>query len=85
MARLKKQVSRSQRWTDAADAAIRGLQDLLDIQSEFEEWYENMPENLQSSPVGEKLETVCEFDISGALDTATEAIDAELPLGFGRD
>tara|TARA_R100000789_G_scaffold17168_1_gene20340 strand:+ start:100 stop:351 length:252 start_codon:yes stop_codon:yes gene_type:complete len=77
--------TRGQQWTDAADNAIKALEELIDLQAEYEDWYDNMPESLQSSPTGEKLETVVDLGITEALDTAQEAIDTDLPQGFGRD
>lgn len=81
----KKKLSRATRWLDAAMRAEDALQELLDMQSEFEEWRDNLPENFQSTELGQKLDTICDVDIQGALETASEAKDAEPPLGFGRD
>lgn len=97
----KKGTSRAARWAEAeacskADTAgadlSAALEELIEIQSEYEEWKDNLPENLQTAPVGEKLEAVCNLDLQGALDsleevteTITEANNADLPQGFGRD
>jgi hypothetical protein len=80
-----KVVSRVQRWSDAAGQAFSALEELKDIQFEYEEWRDNLPENLQQSAVGEKLETVCQIDLESAMSAVQEAEDADLPLGFGRD
>lgn len=80
-----KPASRAQRWADAAGRAQAALEELKDIQSEFEEWRDNVPENLQSSSLYEKLEAVCDLDIEGAVSTVEEAASVDLPLGFGRD
>lgn len=88
--------SRSKRWEEAAsdaraafDQLQSALETLKDIQSEFEEWKDNLPENLQSSALGEKLETICGLEIEGKADDLESLIDeiegADLPLGFGRD
>jgi len=99
--------SRPKRWVKACDAAraafgdLQGklealqaaMQDIEAIKSEYEEWKDNLPENLQGSALGEKLEEICglelEFDSSASLDEMEEALDAaeavELPRGFGRD
>lgn len=78
-------LSRSARWAQAAADAKQAIEELQSIQSEFESWRDNMSENLQSSPTYEKLETVCDIDIQGALDAIEEAESADLPAGFGRD
>jgi len=71
------------------------LGELNDVKGEFEEWRDNLPENLQGSALGEKLNAICDIDLDSidleSIDidqfcsTAQEALDAEIPLGFGRD
>ena len=58
------------RWT-AAVAELRQLQ------AEYEAWRDGLPEGLADSKTGQLLEGVCEVDL--------DAIDVELPRGFGRD
>ena len=77
--------SRSKRWADAAAKASEGLRELVDVQSEYQDWLDNLPENLQSSALGEKLTAVTELDLQNALDVVEEAEGADLPKGFGRD
>jgi len=81
----KNKTSRATRWSDAAARAVAALEELNNIRDEFEAWRDNLPENLQGSALGEKLEAVCDLDIAGALDTANDAESIDLPLGFGRD
>ncbi len=78
-------VSRPKRWADAASRAVAALEELLEIQGEYQEWRDNLPENLEASAIGEKLDAICDLDIESAMDTASECDDADLPLGFGRD
>ena len=77
--------SRPKRWSIAAQDAEAALNALREIQAEYSDWYENLPDNLQQSPVGEKLEEVVNIDIEGALSITEEAADADLPRGCGRD
>jgi hypothetical protein len=63
--------SRAQRWM----AAVEELQAL---QQEYQAWLDNLPESLQDSPVGEKLEAICSLDLE-------ELVDIDLPLGWGKD
>ena len=84
-ARAKKKQSRASRWSDACTTALAALEDLRALQEEYEEWRDNLPENLQQSPVGEKLDAVCELDIESAVDTVSEAEGIDLPRGFGKD
>jgi hypothetical protein len=106
----KRPSSRSQRWADAAGEALAALNDittaldafetavgeLRSVQEEYEEWKDNLPENLASSALGEKLEEVCGLNIESAADTVRNAVkevqstfeeaeSIELPQGFGRD
>lgn len=82
---MAKNKSRAVRWSEACAKAGEGVAELLALQSEYEEWKDNLPDSLQSSPVGEKLETVCSIDLESADTIIGECLDAELPQGFGRD
>ena len=75
--------SRPKRWSIAAQDAQAALNALREVQEEYSDWYENLPDNLQQSPVGEKLEEVANIDIEGALSIIEEAADADLPRGYG--
>jgi hypothetical protein len=102
--------SRPQRWGDAvanaqkalaglksaADALTELLGELREVQEEYSEWKENLPDNLQSGALAEKLDGVVDLDIEGSLDTLDsigsdieellgEAEGIDLPRGFGRD
>lgn len=82
---MSKKLSRSARWHEACSKANEALAELSDLKSEYAEWHDNLPENLQSSPLGEKLEAVCDLDIDSAMDVIEEAESLDLPQGFGRD
>ena len=62
--------TRPARWA-AALAELRALQ------AEYEAWHENLPEALDESRTAELLE--------GVLDVDLDALDVDLPRGFGRD
>jgi hypothetical protein len=103
----RKSNSKSARWADAVadarkafdemeearEAFLDKLSQVRDIQEEYQDWYDNMPESLQDGPTGEKLRELTEFDFDLGSDAEfadmIEAIDnaenADLPLGFGRD
>ena len=61
---------RPARWA-AALAELRALQ------AEYETWRDQMPESLADSKTAELLE--------GVLDVDLDAVDVDLPRGFGRD
>jgi hypothetical protein len=107
---MAKQQSRPKRWAAAcvrASAAFEKLEaalgevesscsDLNDLRQEYSDWRDNLSENLQSSPVAEKLDAVLELefeDIHSELESAIsekrgvieEASAIDLPQGFGRD
>ena len=63
--------SRPQRWRDA-------VQTLVDLQAEYQDWLDNLPDSLQASMLAERLEAICEYDFGDL-----EAL--EPPRGFGRD
>ena len=63
--------SKAQRWSDA-------VQELVDLQAEYQAWLDGLPENLESSAVAERLEAICDLDVDSLQDL-------EPPRGFGRD
>jgi hypothetical protein len=67
----KRRRSRPERWRAA-------VKELRQLQDEYQEWLENLPENLQDSEVADRLREICEVELDGL------EID-QLPQGFGRD
>jgi ParB-like chromosome segregation protein Spo0J len=63
--------SRADRWQAAVD-------ELRELQQEYQEWYDKLPENLQMSAVADKLMAITTIDLS-------ELENVDFPLGFGRD
>ncbi|MCY4026883.1 MAG: hypothetical protein OXH75_11305 [Acidobacteria bacterium] len=61
---------RPARWAAA-------LAELRTLQGEYEAWRDGLPESLADSRTAELLEGVCDVDL--------DAVDVELPRGFGRD
>lgn len=107
---MAKLASRPKRWQQAVTHASTALQqmmteldvlesalgDLKEIQDEYVEWKDNLPENMQSSNVAEKLEAVCDLSIEDAATSIREALEElegiiseaegiDLPRGFGKD
>jgi hypothetical protein len=89
-------MSRPKRWAEAIQKARDvivdlelAFEDIQEIQGEYQDWRDNLPENLEGSPVAEKLDEVTELQLedpgSEATDLLDEAENADLPLGFGRD
>lgn len=93
MARKRKESnSRPARWARAVDdlgASLDALNDLEELRAEYEEWRDGLPENLQNSALGEKLNAVADLDIQSVIDSLDSLIGEvdgmDLPLGFGRD
>lgn len=77
--------SRPKRWAEAAAKANEALSELQSIKEEYQDWLDNLPENLQNSALGEKLQAITDLDIDSAVDVSEEAMNIDLPLGFGRD
>ena len=63
--------TRHKRWTDAVETLVR-------LQEEYQDWYDALPETLHDTGTGERLEIICELDLS-------ELQDVTPPRGFGRD
>lgn len=107
---MAKQKSRPKRWEEAASKASsailealskiddleRALSDLKEVQDEYSEWKDNLPDNMQSSAVAEKLEAICDLSIEDGASSSRDALEElqgiieeaeqiDLPRGFGRD
>jgi hypothetical protein len=80
-----KGLSRTKRWERACAAARDALEELGALQEEYQEWRDNLPENLEGGTLAEKLDAVADLDIQSAIDVVDECEGADLPLGFGRD
>jgi hypothetical protein len=63
--------SRIQRWNDTIAAAV-------DLQAEYAEWLNALPDNQQDSALADALRAIVELDLS-------ELVAIEPPRGFGRD
>jgi hypothetical protein len=63
--------SRIQRWNDTIAAAV-------ELQVEYGDWLDALPENQQDSALADALRAIVEFDLS-------ELQAIEPPRGFGRD
>jgi hypothetical protein len=88
--------SRPVRWARACESARTALadletafSDLRDLQDEYQEWLDNLPEVSQGGATAEKLEAMTDLDLDPDLGDLESALDeaegADLPLGFGRD
>jgi hypothetical protein len=62
---------RPARWAAATATLVR-------LQEEYLDWLDNLPPNLESSALADKLQTIVELDLE-----ELQAVD--LPRGFGRD
>jgi len=79
------QKSRRTRWDEAVATANEGISALVELVSEYQDWRDNLPENLDDSPVAEKLDSVIDLGVDELETIINECAEADLPLGFGRD
>ena len=63
--------SRAQRWRDA-------VAELVILQSQYAQWFEALPENLQEGTTVDALQAIIDLDLD-------ELIAIVPPRGFGRD
>ena len=59
------------RWAAAVATLVR-------LQEEYRDWLDNLPPNLESSALADKLQTIVELDLE-------ELQTVDLPRGYGRD
>ena len=62
--------SRPQRWRDA-------VAELLELQADYQQWLDGLPESLADTPTADALRAVCDLDLS--------SLEIDPPRGFGRD
>ena len=62
--------SRPQRWRDA-------VAELIELQADYQQWLDGLPESLADTPTADALRTVCDLDLS--------SLEVDPPRGFGRD
>ena len=62
--------SRPQRWRDA-------VAELLELQADYQQWLDALPESLADTPTADALRAVCDLDLS--------SLEVDPPRGFGRD
>jgi hypothetical protein len=80
-------------WEENIVPVNDAIQELKDLQEEYQTWYDSLPEGLQQGATGEKLEIIVGIELDeieepdfGALENAAqECLDADTPTGFGRD
>ena len=77
--------SRVQRWATACANAETAINSLIELQSEYQDWRDGLPDNLDDSAVAGKLDTIIDLDLEEVLSTIDEARNIDLPLGYGKD
>lgn len=78
--------SRPKRWQAAIEAAQDGISQLIELQEEYQDWRDNIPENLEDSPIVEKLDAIADdYDFETIQSDLEDATMVDFPLGFGRD
>lgn len=76
--------SKSGRWREAARIAQEALEELIGVREEYENWKDNLPENLAESETAQQLQEICDLNLEDALELIEEAKQVELPRGFGK-
>lgn len=82
-----------EQMTDKLGEVMDEVQELRELQDEYEQWRDSLPENLEDSPTAERLTEVIELELDPADPEDLDEIDdmlqqaegVELPRGFGRD
>jgi len=78
---------------------VLSVEAVKEVQEEYREWLDSMPEGLDQSPTAEKLEEITNLDFESISEDAidfdsvlsevdeilAEAEQVDFPLGFGRD
>lgn len=67
-------------WDMAIAKAQEGIQELIDIQQECQDAYDELSEDQQESEKGHALEAVSDLNLQEALDYISEGADLNIPL-----
>jgi hypothetical protein len=73
-----RQLRRARRPRSRAERWMAAVEELRELQEEYQGWLDNLPESFLDTALGEKLEAVCNLDLE-------ELADIDLPLGWGKD
>jgi hypothetical protein len=76
---LKRKKPEHQLWLDSCAAAQAALEELVALQADYQNDYDNLSEAQQESRKGELLSAICDLNLEGALDAIQEAAEIELP------
>lgn len=71
--------TRQDKWNEAVSQATVAVQDLLDMQDDYQAKYDELTEEQQGDEMGLAYVKITDLDLQGALDTLNEAVDIELP------
>jgi hypothetical protein len=71
--------NKKQQWEKAVEAADAAIQQLIDMQADYQEEYENMTDEDQGGDKGQVLSVIIDLELQSAMDTIAEARDAKLP------
>jgi ParB-like nuclease domain len=77
--------SPGERWREACAQALEAFEVLIDLQGEYQDWLDKIPDKLKSSTAGGKLQAAANLALEDAKRTVQEAENINLPQGFGRD
>jgi hypothetical protein len=81
-------------WEDRIEDVNAALEELRNVRSEYEDWRDNLPEKLESSALGEKLNAICDIDLDSEIEepdfdtleaSAQESLDVNLPQSSGQN
>lgn len=62
-------------WETHKGALEDALEELRGLKEEYSEWLGNLPENLQQSPLGEKLQAIDDLDLEPSLEDLDVRLD----------
>ena len=79
-------LSIAKRFENALGKLSEAFSVFNDLKEEYQDWRDNLPENLENSVVAEKLDEVLNCSAFDDIENAQGELEGlELPKGFGRD
>jgi hypothetical protein len=77
--------SRPKRWTDACVKAREAIEELIDLQSEYQDWFDGLPDSHKKLATAEKVNVITDLNLEFALSVIDEAGCVDLPKALVGD
>lgn len=75
----------SKHWKRATADAQEAIEELIDLQGQYDKWLGELSDELPSSELGDRLLAITQVELDDPLNAIKAAAAVELPHGFGKE